>query len=206
MSSNEYHFITHWRVNGTVREVMEILGDAKDLARWWPSVYLDVKQLKPGGENGLGAEISLYTKGYLPYTLRWDFRVSEVELGHMRIEAHGDYVGRGIWTLTQDGDWVNIIYDWKINAEKPLLKTTSFALKPFFKANHIWAMRQGEESLKLELARRHAKTDQERAAIPAPPPATSTSTAPLAVLRSSFGFMGYLLSQRFNGKQQLRTD
>src|SRR5690242_4644485 len=194
MSSNEYHFITHWHVQSTVREVMEVLGDAKDLSRWWPSVYLDVKQLKAGDEHGVGSEISLYTKGYLPYTLRWDFRVAEVTLGHMLIEAKGDFVGRGIWTLTQDGDWVNIMYDWKISAEKPFLKMWSFALKPFFKANHIWAMRQGEQSLKLELARRHATTDQERAAIPAPPPPTSTSTAPLAVLRSSFGFMGYLIS------------
>jgi hypothetical protein len=196
MSSNEYHFITHWRVQSTVREVMKVLGDAKDLARWWPSVYLDVKELKPGDEHGVGGEISLYTKGYLPYTLRWDFRVAEVKPGYLRIEAKGDFVGRGIWTLTQDGDWVNITYDWKISAEKPLLKTWSFLLKPFFKVNHFWAMAQGEKSLKLELARRHAKNDHERAAIPAPPPATSTSTAPLAVLRSSFGFMGYLLSRQ----------
>jgi len=199
MSNNDYHFITHWRMqNTTVREVMEILGDAKDLARWWPSVYLDVKLLKPGDDHGVGSEISLYTKGYLPYTLRWDFRVAEVTLGHMRIEAKGDFAGRGIWTLTQDGDSVDITYDWKISAEKPFLKTWSFALKPFFKANHIWAMRQGEESLRLELARRHAKTDQERAEIPAPPPATNTSTAPLAVLRSSLGFMGYLVSRRLS--------
>ena len=81
-------------------------------------------------------------------------------------------------------------------AEKPFLKRWSFLLKPFFRVNHFWAMAQGEESLKLELARRHAKNDQKRAAVPTPPAATSTSTAPLAVLRSSFGFMGYLISRR----------
>ncbi len=196
MNSNEYHFITHWRMQSTVREILDIFADAQDLKRWWPSVYLDVKQTKPGGKYGVGGEISLYTKGYLPYTLRWDFRYAEVELGHVLIEARGDFVGRGIWTFTQDGEWVDITYDWKISAEKPFLKTWSFALKPFFKANHFWAMRQGEESLRLELARRHAKTDQERAMIPVPPAATSTSTAPLAVLRSSLGFMGYLISRR----------
>ena len=41
----------------------------------------------------------------------------------------GDFVGRGIWTLTQEGEW----------------------------------------ALTLESARRHAKTPEERARIPAPP-------------------------------------
>lgn len=38
-----------------------------------------------------------------------------------------------------------------------------------FEANHRWAMAQGEESLKLELARRRATSDAARASIPAPP-------------------------------------
>ena len=48
MSSNDYHFITHWRVKSTTEEVAEILGDAGDLVRWWPAVYLDVQVLQPG--------------------------------------------------------------------------------------------------------------------------------------------------------------
>ena len=32
----------------------------------------------------------------------------------------------------------------------------SFALKPIFRFNHNWGMEKGEESLKLELARRRA--------------------------------------------------
>jgi len=67
-------------------------------------------------------------------------------------------VGRGIWTLVQDGEWVNVTYDWKIQATKPLLRRLSFLLKPIFAANHHWAMRKGDESLKLELERRHART------------------------------------------------
>jgi hypothetical protein len=62
-ASNDYHFITLWRVESTVKEVSEIIGDASDLVRWWPSVYLDVKVLEPGDERGLGRVVSLYTKG-----------------------------------------------------------------------------------------------------------------------------------------------
>jgi hypothetical protein len=60
-----------------------------------------------------------------------------------------------------------------------LLKNLSFIMKAIFSANHHWAMRQGETSLKLELARRHAKTPEERVLIPAPPPPTPTSPIPL---------------------------
>ena len=45
MATNEYHFVTHWRVRGTVAEVMEVISDAESLPRWWPAVYLEARQL-----------------------------------------------------------------------------------------------------------------------------------------------------------------
>lgn len=180
--SNEYHFITHWRVKGSVEEVAQIIGNAPDLVRWWPSVYLDVRELEPGDEHGLGKVASLYTKGWLPYTLRWQFRVTESRYPYgFTLEAWGDFVGRGIWRYEQVGEWVNIDYDWQIRADKPLLRYFSFLFKPIFSANHRWAMARGEESLRLELARRHAATPEERALIPAPPGPTTTPPIPLGV-------------------------
>ena len=67
---SEYHFITHWQVEGEVQEVYDIITDVASLTRWWPSVYLDVTVLDPGDEYGIGKRASLYTKGWLPYTLR----------------------------------------------------------------------------------------------------------------------------------------
>jgi hypothetical protein len=170
MRTNEYHYITHWRVKGTVEEVAEVLSQATELVRWWPSVYLDVREVERGDENGIGKVVSLYTKGWLPYTLRWSFRVTESSYPYgFALEAWGDLVGRGIWTFEQQGESVRVSYDWKINAEKPLLRYLSFLLKPIFGANHQWAMQMGEESLKLELMRRRAATPEERARIPSPP-------------------------------------
>jgi hypothetical protein len=177
MATNDYHFITCWRVQSTLDEINEIIGNAADLPRWWPSVYLDIKVLEPGQPNGLGRVVSLFTKGWLPYTLRWQFKVTEVNAPHgFRLDAIGDFIGRGIWTFEQDGDFVNITYDWKISAEKGLLKTFSFIMKPIFSRNHEWAMARGLESLELELRRRHAKTAEERARIPAPPQPTFART------------------------------
>lgn len=180
MPANEYAFHTHWLVEGTVKEVADILADAEALKRWWPSVYLDARQVMPGDDRGVGKEVELYTKGWLPYTLRWRFRVTESNYPHgFTLHATGDFVGTGVWTLTQEGEWVNVEYDWRIRAEKPLLRLLSPLLKPIFSFNHRWAMERGEESLRLELARRRATSPEERAAI-APPP-TAPPTAPLVV-------------------------
>ena len=155
MSANEYHFITHWRVPGTQEEVSGILGDPLDLPRWWPSVYLSVREIEPGDANGVGRVVELHTKGWLPYTLRWRFRTTESRRPFgFSLEAWGDFEGTGVWTFAQDGGYVNITYDWRILAEKPLLRYLSFLLKPIFSANHRWAMARGEESLRAELGRR----------------------------------------------------
>lgn len=170
MALNDYHFITEWRVPGTTQEIYKTLADAESLTRWWPSVYLEVKEIEPGEESGIGMVVSLYTKGWLPYTLRWQFRVSEVKpYSGFALEAWGDLAGRGEWRFVQDGDWVRVTYDWHIEAEKPLLRRLAFLLKPIFGANHQWAMRKGAKSLELEMARRHAGSPEELAAIPAPP-------------------------------------
>ena len=156
MKSNEYHFITRWRMEGDVKEVSDLLGDALALPRWWPSVYLEVRELEPESA-GRPAVIELHTKGWLPYTLKWQLRKTESRYPFgFSIEASGDFDGRGVWTFEQDGGFVNIIYDWKIRAYKPLLRYLSFLLKPIFSANHRWAMAQGETSLRAELTRRRA--------------------------------------------------
>ena len=170
MAANAYHFVTRWRVQGTIGEVSGVLGDALSLPRWWPSVYLDVRVLEPGDDRGVGRVVSLYTKGFLPYALRWQFRVTESRApSGFALEASGDFVGRGVWTFVQDGEAVDVTYDWRIGAEKPLLKHLSFLLKPLFRANHEWAMARGLESLQLELQRRRASSPAAAALVAAPP-------------------------------------
>lgn len=203
MASNDYHFITHWYVDGTIDEVAEILSDALSLTRWWPAVYLEIKELRPGDENGVGRVIDLYTKGWLPYTLRWTFRVTESTYPYgFSLEAWGDFNGRGIWTLTQEGPQVHVIYDWKIRADKPLLRMFSFLFKPIFAANHHWAMAKGEESLWLELARRRAKTTAERDSVPLPP--GPTSARPFVLLLAAVIVGGVtLLLIRLRNRQKI---
>jgi hypothetical protein len=157
MPRNDYHFVTDWRVEGTVDEVSAVLGDPVALPRWWPSVYLEVTDLEPGRADDVGREATLHTRGWLPYTLRWILRVTESNRPHgFAFDARGDFEGKGVWTFTQDGRWVDVRFDWRIRAQKPLLRLLSPLLRPAFAANHRWAMARGEESLRAELARRRA--------------------------------------------------
>jgi hypothetical protein len=165
--NNAYHFITHWQVEGTVAQISKLLGEVERLPVWWPSVYLDVMVLEVGEPNGVGKRVTLYTKGWLPYTLRWQFLVTEVSDTQSILQATGDFVGYGIWTFAQNGQCVDVTYDWQIAAEKPLLRLMSPLLKPLFSMNHHWAMQQGEISLKLELHRLTTGIAQSP-----PPPAT----------------------------------
>jgi hypothetical protein len=133
------------------------------------------------------------TKGFLPYTLRWEFIVTESRYpSRFALDASGDFVGRGAWTIEQDGSYVHATYDWRIRAEKPLLQALAPLLRPLLEANHRWAMRQGEESLKLELRRRRAASSEARRSIQPPPgPVTYGGVALLAGAAILAGGLAY---------------
>lgn len=129
-----------------------------------------MKELAPGVAHGIGKTISLRAGGWLPYTLHINFRTVKSRYPNgFSMEATGDLEGLGSWTFEQDGQFVNVTYDWTIRANKAVIRHLSFLLKPIFRSNHNWTMKRGEESLKLELARRRARTPEEAAQIPRPP-------------------------------------
>ena len=158
MSSNDYQFQTRWILKATAREVSDILQEPLELARWWPSVYLAVVQE--------GDVTSLRTRGFLPYRLRWSFAVTENRAPHgFSLKAWGDLEGHGVWTFREvSADTVEVVYDWTVTANKPILRHLSFQIKPVFQLNHDWAMEKGRKSLELELRRRRGEAN-----VPPPP-------------------------------------
>jgi len=163
--TQDYNFLTTWRLKASCEEIYRILEDVDALATWWPAVYLDIKVLEKGQPGGVGKLVELYTKGWLPYSLRWKFRVTETNFPTgFSLQALGDFVGTGVWRFQQMDETCIVTYDWRISAEKPLLKKLSWLLRPAFSANHLWAMKKGFQSLELELRRRRGEQQ-----IPAPP-------------------------------------
>ncbi len=198
--TNDYHFITNWRVAGNCEDIYDIISEPLEYTRWWPSVYLKTELVtdRPGERR-----IRYHTKGWLPYTLNWESYVLESKRPErIAIRALGDFDGRGIWTFSQNGSFVNVNFDWKLRADKALLRNLSFLLKPMFSANHRWAMQRGWESLELELARRHAETEEQRRGIPSPPGPNRTSGLWLMVGAAVVGISAALLIRKARNRAQ----
>lgn len=163
MPFNDYHFLTTWRVPGGLQDVYDVLISGQEFVRWWPEVYLEVVETNPGVEHGLRKAADLLTKGKLPYRIRWSMRIVDVNYPHgFTLDATGDFVGRGVWRFVEAAGEVEIQYDWRLRAEKPLLRYLSPLLKPVFAANHRWAMARGEEGLRRELLRRAERSSSDR--------------------------------------------
>jgi len=164
-----YEMRTVWEVEASLDEVLDAMADPRELPRWWPAVYLDVRETAAGRDrDGVGKRVRLLTKGWLPYTLQWDLEVTANRHPHgISVRATGDFDGEGHWHLTERGRTVRLVYLWRVRARKPLLRRLSFLLRPVFALNHDWAMRRGRESLQLELQRRRGV-----AAVPPPPSPT----------------------------------
>jgi hypothetical protein len=155
MPLNEYEFFTEWRVEAPAELLFDILKNGQDYTRWWPDVYLGAEYLPSGSADGIGDRIRLLTKGWLPYRLRWTAETIRYKRPLMiEIGASGDFVGKGIWRLEPRGSETRVTFDWRIRADKPLLRFFSPIFKPFFRWNHSWAMNKGIYRLREEVVRR----------------------------------------------------
>jgi hypothetical protein len=153
-----------------VDEIAAILSDAAELPRRWPSVYISVTKVEDGQANGVGSSYDLYTKGWLPYTLWWHLTVTEpVTNSGFALTASADFDGNDVWTFEQLGPIARITCDWRIKAEKALLRHLTWLLQSIFAANHRWAMSKGRKASQLELRRRHATAGDDSIAAPPPP-------------------------------------
>jgi len=165
---------TTWHVQGRVEDVAAILSEPEDFPRWWGDVYLSVATIDQGDSQGIGQTVAVYSKGWLPYRLRWQGKLLE---SHMptswTVEASGDLVGRGIWTLTQQGDAVAVDYDWSVSSDRLLFRVLAPMLRWVMVSNHRWAMARGEKGLQLELWRRNNREPVATAQLAASPQVSS---------------------------------
>jgi hypothetical protein len=154
-NANEFRIVTRWTAEATVDEVAAVLNDPLAFPRWWPDVYLGTKIVAPGDAHGVGRKVAIHSKGWLPYHLNWVATLVESRAPQSwTIAADGDLEGQGVWTLTQDGPMAEAVYDWRVKAERPILRLLSPVLAPLFAWNHRWAMAKGEAGLREEVVRR----------------------------------------------------
>jgi hypothetical protein len=150
MAIHDYHLESRWRVRGGPEEVFAILADPEQLPGWWPAAFREVRR-EPGDKSRL----TVLSKGFLPYRLRWQARLREAHRpSGYSFEVTGDFTGEGSWSVQQDGACVTVRFDWRVRVHRPLLRWLSYLLKPLLVANHRWAMCRGQEALQRRLGAR----------------------------------------------------
>jgi quercetin dioxygenase-like cupin family protein/uncharacterized protein YndB with AHSA1/START domain len=142
----EYVFVDEWDVDAPIAAVFAALEDGRTYPRWWRPVYLSVEA---DGPARVGHRAAQRFKGRLPYRLRTrSTTVLHEPPTRLAAEVEGDLRGRGAWTLTpRPGGGTHVRFDWRVFADKPLLRVLTPVLRPAFRWNHAWAIARARDGL-----------------------------------------------------------
>jgi uncharacterized protein YndB with AHSA1/START domain len=145
-ASPEYVFVDEWDVAAPREAVFDAIADARTYPEWWKPVYIEVDA---DGEPALGKESRQHFKGRLPYHLHTRSRIVALEPPHVvEGEVDGDLRGHGRWTLTDaPGGGTHVRFDWRVHADRALLRVLTPLLRPAFRWNHAWAIARAVEGL-----------------------------------------------------------
>jgi quercetin dioxygenase-like cupin family protein/uncharacterized protein YndB with AHSA1/START domain len=161
-ASREYLFVDEWDVAAPPKATFEALADARTYPEWWRPVYLDVEAVGP---PELGEVSRQHFKGRLPYHLRTRSRIVRFEPPRVvAAEVDGDLRGHGIWTLTPIPAGTHVRFDWRVHADKPLLRLLTPLLRPAFRWNHNWAIARAVDGLEPYARRSRPPAQQGSAA------------------------------------------
>jgi uncharacterized protein YndB with AHSA1/START domain len=135
----EYVFIDEWDVDAPQEAVFEALADARTYPTWWTPTY---RRVEADGPPAVGCSSRHAFKAKLPYTL------SIVEtMGRLappdefEVVVDGDLRGRGVWTLTPSAGKIHVRFDWRVHADRLLLRVLTPFLRPLFRWNHNVAIK-----------------------------------------------------------------
>jgi uncharacterized protein YndB with AHSA1/START domain/quercetin dioxygenase-like cupin family protein len=145
LADNEYLFVDEWDVAAPPEAVFDALADARTYPKWWTPVYIDVDA---DGPPVLGKVSKQHFKGRLPYHLHTQSKITRLEPPHVvQGEVEGDLRGLGTWTLTPTATGTHVRFDWKVYADRKLLRALTPVLRPAFRWNHNWAIERAVEGL-----------------------------------------------------------
>ena len=143
--AKEYVFIDEWDVDAPQEAIFDALADSTTYPQWWKPVYIEVEA---DGPPAVGRKSAQHFKGRLPYTLRTSSEIVRYEPpSEFEVSVVGDLTGRGIWTLTPADGKVHVRFDWRVIADRPLLRYLTPVLRPAFRWNHNYAIKRAMEGL-----------------------------------------------------------
>jgi uncharacterized protein YndB with AHSA1/START domain len=162
---NEYLFVDEWDVAAPPEAVFDALADARTYPRWWAPVYIDVDA---DGPPRLGKVSRQHFKGRLPYHLHTTSTITRLEWPYVvEGDVEGDLRGRGLWTLNEIPGGTHVRFDWRVYADRKLLRTLTPLLRPVFRWNHNWAIARAMEGLEPYAQRMARSASAETVTLPA---------------------------------------
>jgi quercetin dioxygenase-like cupin family protein len=156
-ASNEYVFVDEWDVAAPREAAFDAVADARTYPAWWRPVYIDVDA---EGPPAVGQVSSQHFKGRLPYELRTRSTIVELDPPSVvAAEVEGDLRGYGRWTLTPTPSGTHVRFDWRVYADRRLLRVLTPVLRPAFRWNHNWAIARAVDGLEPYAQRTAAVTE-----------------------------------------------
>lgn len=164
--ASAYHLRTSWWLEGELAEIARVIMEPSRYAEWWRCSFLASRLVRPGGPFHVGSTIFMRVKGFLPYTLSFLLTILEAhpERGFVA-SARGDIEGLAHCEVASRGAAGHVVlFDWRLEVRKPVVRCFSPLLRRLFALNHFWAMGRGRTCLQHEVLRGR------RPDLPAPPP------------------------------------
>jgi uncharacterized protein YndB with AHSA1/START domain len=135
----EYVFVDEWDVDAPRDRVFDALADARTYPDWWTPVYREVEADVP---PAVGASSRQRFKATLPYTLTTVSTITALDPpDSFEVDVTGDLRGHGLWTLTDRDGRVHVRFDWRVHADRTLLRVLTPVLRPVFRWNHNVAIK-----------------------------------------------------------------
>jgi hypothetical protein len=152
MATNYYIFTDKFIVPCDTATAYHYISKIEDYPRWWGKVYKKITKLKEAPEGQPGARYAVTVGGFLPYSLTIENEITFIDKPLLiRFEAYGDLQGKGMWTFREVAEGTEITFDWRVAANKKLIRLFSFLLKPLFRANHTFCVRKAKEGMTNDL-------------------------------------------------------
>ncbi len=146
-----YNLTTHWRLQGKLEAVWEILSKPQLWPKWWPYVE-QVSIFYAGDSSGLGAIHCHRWKTCLPYRLQFTLETTRTKIPvFVETRVSGDLRGVGRCRLRSAGPVTLVRFDWHVHTTKYWMNLLAPVARPVFVWNHARVMAAGETALQCLL-------------------------------------------------------
>ena len=149
----DYTWLSTWTIAAPPARVWQAISRPEAWPRWWPYVA-EVRLLRAGDADDLGALRRFVWRTRLPYRIRFDAETVAVARERLLVaRALGDVDGQGTWRLTPEAGGTRGEYEWRISLDRPWMRRFAPLAAPLFKWNHDAVMRAGAAGLARHLGR-----------------------------------------------------